>query len=279
MANALLSRCYDRIRQCVSRGWVRRKDIDSGGEKEAIGAADNIRQDAGERGVIEDTAFEHQPFMKEKPEEICHPEDDIHPSESEECMVEEDRALPETADAVFLKVDVSPIMAELQSIKKHLGTMDASMTAQTESAEIMAHQSETLREMSARVRDLEDDQTMEHVLKPLLRDLLLLHDEVIRSRRQLKAHKEGVDGQIRVSEAFRSFGKEILAMLARHDVTLMQDTTQKLDPHKQKVVGFQESIGSEEATVLSEVRPGFYCGSSVLRHQEVVVHRHRTKEE
>ena len=278
MTNSFWSRCYYRIRRCVSRGWVRRRDIDSGSEKETIVASDDIRPGEGEHELIEGTDSERQLFMKEELEEICHPEDDIHPAESEEDMVEEDQASSDTADTVFLKVDVSPMMAELQSIQEHLGMMHASITAQMESSEIIAHQSETLREMSGRVRALEDDQTMEHVLKPILRDLLLLYDEVIRSRRQLKAHKEGGDGQMRISEAFRGFGKEILDVLARYDVTLMQDTTQKLDPRKQKVVGFEESIGSEEATILSEVRAGFYCGSNVLRHQEVIVHQHKTKE-
>ena len=167
----------------------------------------------------------------------------------------------------------------LQSIQKQLAEIHNSIVDNTESTQVILNQSETLREMSGRIRAIEDDHFNENVLKPILNDLILLFDEITRARKAVGAHEKKNSRELDIVGLLEGLEQEILNILTRHNVSLMRDTGQKLDPKKQKVVAVKHSDNLNEGTFLSEVRAGFYWNNNVLRYQEVVLHRPKTKEE
>ena len=165
-------------------------------------------------------------------------------------------------------IDITPLIAVFQSIQDSLNEIRAQLTEKLETNQTILHQSETLRHMSDRVRALEDDLVQEHVLKPILREVILLHDELTKARGAVGQGKMTQEG---IADLLNGLQSQVLDFLACHGVTQIKDTTNILNPKLQKVVGVRRINIAEDGEVIEVVRPGFRQGETVMRHEEVVV--------
>jgi len=169
------------------------------------------------------------------------------------------------------EVNIIPLVAVFQSIQEYLKGIHGHVADKTELDQAIAHQSETLRQMSSRIRELEDDLISEHIVEPILKSVVLLYDSVSRTRTKLKNPDADGASQVSVPEVLKGLEQEILDMLACYGVILMNDTTEELDPKKQRVVGIRNVKQIENNQIISKPRKGFYYGDKVLRPEEVVV--------
>jgi molecular chaperone GrpE (heat shock protein) len=179
-------------------------------------------------------------------------------------------AASEPEQKAVAPVDIAPLVAVFQSIHEELLSLRSHAAAEAEAAKTMADQAETLRHMSGRNRELEEDQVREHVLAPILRDVVLLHDEIMKTGHQLEHDKLQPADLNRIVNGMRN---HTLELPARYGVTLMQDTTRNLNAKLQKVVGVRQVVSPKNNEVLEVLRQGFCWGDKVMRPEEVVVSR------
>ena len=110
-------------------------------------------------------------------------------------------------------------------------------------------------------------------MRPVLTDLLLLHDNVIRFQKSLEDSK--------AKEAMNIFQEEILEILYRRDIEpiLLPEST-KVDRKIQRVVKtIPADTPSEEGDIVEVVREGFWRGEKVFRLQDIVCKKYRNSAE
>jgi len=166
------------------------------------------------------------------------------------------------------QVDLKPLIAVLEDIGRNLGELRSRLDNQADIVRTVANQSDTLRLMAERLRALEENSIREHVLLPILRDLLLLYDAVVNA--QAKLQQEQTNHDIAAS-VLTSLVSDVLDCLSRYEVTLMADTTQTFNPKSQRVVGVRYSDKVPVGAVVEVVRRGFYLTNKVMRSEEVIV--------
>ncbi len=106
-------------------------------------------------------------------------------------------------------------------------------------------------------------------IKPLLLDLILLYDRMEQSREQAAAEQELVP-----VETLQSFIDELLEVLFRRDVGLIEPGSPSFDYNQQKAVGVVDATDpAEHQRVDRVVRRGFRLGDRILRAEEVIVRR------
>jgi molecular chaperone GrpE (heat shock protein) len=110
--------------------------------------------------------------------------------------------------------------------------------------------------------------------KPLFNDLLLLFDSVQRITRRVDEITEPAIPKEAVVEAFKQVKDELLEILYRRDLELIEDHPAKLDVAFQKPVRRVETEDAkEDKDVLQCVREGFRRNGVLFRAQDVVVKR------
>lgn len=106
-------------------------------------------------------------------------------------------------------------------------------------------------------------------IRPLLLDMILVYDRMEQARQQ------AVAGQGVVSaEMLQSFIDELLEVLFRRDVSLIESASTSFDYNQQKAIGVMDvSDPSEHQKVDRVVRRGFRLVDRILRPEEVIVRR------
>ncbi len=150
----------------------------------------------------------------------------------------------------------------LQVIEEALGAMSVDRR-------LLENQEEIIRDLSTRLRQAEEDQTAKAIIKPVISGLIQLFDTAWSARQDWGKHKPAnVDEWI--TNCLATLDGEILQMLSAHGVVLMEDTTDVLDPKRQRVVRIESPRQWQDGAVLERVRPGFYRNGQVERPEEVV---------
>jgi molecular chaperone GrpE (heat shock protein) len=109
-------------------------------------------------------------------------------------------------------------------------------------------------------------------IRPLYMDLILLYDRIDNARRDLR-ERSGAD----VSQFLGSIAEELLEVLYRREVEVMDGSPTLFDPTLQRAIGSEPTpVEAEHNQVCRIVRRGFRHGGRVLRPEEVVVKRHVT---
>ncbi len=109
-------------------------------------------------------------------------------------------------------------------------------------------------------------------IKPLLLDLILLFDRMDNFHREVSA-TDRTDGLIKIG-VVKSFVDELLELLYRRDVSLIEVTSPAFDPNHQRAIGVEITAEPEQHhLVASVVRRGFRLGNRALRPEEVIVRR------
>ncbi|MEZ0228907.1 MAG: nucleotide exchange factor GrpE [Planctomycetota bacterium] len=110
--------------------------------------------------------------------------------------------------------------------------------------------------------------------KPLYNEMLLLFDSIQRIMRRIDEVEEAAIPKEAVAEAFKQVKDELLEILYRRDIEMIEDHPVKLDVKSQKPVRRVETeTPSEDKDVVQVVREGFRRNGAVFRPQEVVVKR------
>lgn len=106
-------------------------------------------------------------------------------------------------------------------------------------------------------------------IKPLLLDLILLYDRMEHAR-QLAADAQGPLS----TEILQSFIHELLEVLYRREVSLIEAGPSSFDYNQQKAIGVVDVTDpAEHQRVHKVVRRGFRLGERTLRAEEVIVCR------
>jgi molecular chaperone GrpE len=106
-------------------------------------------------------------------------------------------------------------------------------------------------------------------IKPLLLDLILLYDRMEHAR-QIAADAQGILS----TEILQSFIHELLEVLYRRDVSLIEAGPSSFDYNQQKAVGVVDVTDpAEHQRIHQVVRRGFRLGERTLRPEEVIVCR------
>jgi molecular chaperone GrpE len=110
-------------------------------------------------------------------------------------------------------------------------------------------------------------------IKPLLLDLILLYDRMDHAHREA-ASTDGADGSI-VIRIVKSFIDELLEVLYRRDVGLIEVLSPAFDPSQQRAIGVEiVEDPAQNQRVATIVRRGFWLGSRILRPEDVIVRRY-----
>jgi molecular chaperone GrpE len=109
-------------------------------------------------------------------------------------------------------------------------------------------------------------------IKPLLLDLILLYDRMEQAHRE--ATSVDVAGGLIATETVKSFIEELLEVLYRRDVALVEVLSPAFDPNQQRAISVENVADqAQHQHVAAVVRRGFRLGSRVLRPEEVIVRR------
>ncbi len=115
----------------------------------------------------------------------------------------------------------------------------------------------------------------ERAERPLLRDLLLLHDSMLWFQRRLIDEQLDQDA---IAEGFQYLVDELLEVLYRRDVVAAEAGAPgaPFDPAVHRAVGTVAAASPSDDGMIAEVRKaGFVRGDRLLRPAEVVVQRWR----
>jgi len=134
------------------------------------------------------------------------------------------------------------------------------------------------------LKGYKDGFLLESMHKPIIRDLLSLHDDLSAIHRQMQDavaeaaqvpseaaakllnHLKTMDTNIEHNCEF------IVEVLARLEVVMMPAGTGKLDKHTQRAVAVEVTEDpDEDASILRSVKPGFSWKGRVLRPEEVII--------
>ena len=174
---------------------------------------------------------------------------------------EKDPWLQEQLEDLACRLDLQG--SSLQKIMDAVGTVE-------DSRRLLEEQERLIQDLTTRLREAEDSQTTNAVLGPVVSDMIQIFDTVWGAKRDWHKQRQG-NADEWVTNCLDAIEGEVLAMLNRHGVVLIQDTTEILTPGKQRVVGTESPRQVRDGEVLARVRPGFVRDGRVVRPEEVIV--------
>lgn len=142
--------------------------------------------------------------------------------------------------------------------------------------------------LHAELKSYKDAFMLESVLKPVIRDLITLYDDMTEIRRQTLAslnvqqgRAEVTGGELFLMESVQTMGSNIehnvhfiLEVLERLEVTLIPENPGKLDKRIQRAVAVESAENAEQdQQVVKIVKRGFQCKDRVVRPEEVVIRK------
>jgi len=124
----------------------------------------------------------------------------------------------------------------------------------------------------------EQDFIFKHIKKRLFSDVILLYDRVEMLK---KAADEGQLDPDKFGSALYSFSNEILQLLKRQGVKLLQTDSNKFNEEYQEAIATKPTDSKEhDQNVIEVVRKGFiYDEDLLLRPEEVIVAKYEPKKE
>lgn len=143
--------------------------------------------------------------------------------------------------------------------------------------------------MHDELRGYKDGFLLEVLHRPLIRDLILLYDDLSELHRRTAAFLDTLqpDDQSKEAAAARAHLKvlatnlnhivdSLLEVLARMDVQRVEPATGKLDKLNQRVLHVEPALSpTDDLTVVASLKPGFLWRERTIRAEEVVVKKWR----
>lgn len=180
-----------------------------------------------------------------------------------------------------------------------LEKIDKSLTLQEALPQVLAETKQSLDQrntvnramfeaLHAELKGYKDGFLLENVLRPIIRDLISLYDDIFEIHRQMNASivdqetRGGVTGGgVVLLESVQQMARNlehnvdfILEVLERMEVTYIPINTGKLDKRTQRAVAVEVAEDpDEDQNVVRVVKRGFQCGDRVIRPEEVVIQK------
>ena len=158
------------------------------------------------------------------------------------------------------------IADRLEAIKTDLVVFSRNTTSVEALTKTVDQQMEIIRELSRRVRDLDDQIISGLVIRPMLNGLMLLHDCIATHLRNIAA-----GGVVDSKTAFSAIAAEVNELLAQYGVTAVRCDGGVFDPKLHKVVGTVPEKTPRENEIAEVKRIGFEKDGALLRRSEVVI--------
>jgi len=133
---------------------------------------------------------------------------------------------------------------------------------------------EAFDRLYAQLDELRSDREFDQ-LKPLYLDLILLLDRLDQAGAFAPQHENGSMGAWAVIASLRD---ELVEILYRRDIELIDPSPRTFDPSLQRAIGTQDSDAPEKHNaVVSVVRRGFRFRNRLIRPEEVILIKYRAQ--
>lgn len=183
---------------------------------------------------------------------------------------------PAATPASQLKADIDRVTSELEKLRKTVGGVEEHIVKVAEAYQKLTKDKRKDQAYDQLYEELRQYKSnfLATAQKPLLLDVILLHDGVCRTMASFaELPDEKVTRQM-VMDALAHTRDEILEVLYRRDIERIGDAPKKLDVTLQKPVSRIDTDNvDEDKDIVQVVRDGFSQNGVVLRPQEVVVKR------
>lgn len=136
--------------------------------------------------------------------------------------------------------------------------------------------------LHSELKDYKDGFLLEALQKPIIRDLIELHDDLSEIHRQLSEHVESAkeaEGEtesvqklstIRIN--FQHTQEGLVEILERMEVVKLDPSAGKLDKHTQRAVSLSPAENScEDLEIVASLKPGFQWKNRLFRPEEVAI--------
>ena len=239
------------------------------------------------------TSVGQSPGPVETGEQAPVPAENIspHAATPEPTLAEQPVAAPETtpltAPPAASASNTHDIMLSLQALHVKADHIEKGVAGQVadllanyqQTVDLAAKQHETIGVMARNQQALEDQAFRENVLKPMLRDLMLMTDSMAAARKHL-AGSQGSDPLTQALQVLDAAENELLGLLARQGVTPIHMPDASFDPRRQKVIRVEQGDAPSDMAVMAVIRRGFEWDGKILRPEEVILRRTKqTKKE
>jgi len=136
------------------------------------------------------------------------------------------------------------------------------------------------------LRGYKDNFLLEVLQKPIIRDLIMLFDDMSEMHRRLDLFmKENekcrtcVESEPQMNNFMHNFGKSldntvslVVEVLARLDVNRLEPSIGKFEKEKHRVVAVTEAASPEENDeIIQSIKPGFIWRNRMIRPEEVII--------
>jgi len=210
----------------------------------------------------------------------------------------EDLRVERKAAPSFLQM-LRPLVIGLEALtratvenKEVLSRLEVTASMQTALPPLMAGVQETLDKRSAinqqlfdalheELKGYRDGFLLEVIQKPLVRDLVCLHDDLSTIRRQITNFAAGgsAPGEAQSLDFLRNLGENLdhavdflLEVMSRMDVKVLEPALGKLDKKNQRAISVEHAdLPEEDGEIIRSVKPGFTWRDRIVRPEEVVV--------
>lgn len=191
------------------------------------------------------------------------------PEVSEDKHGEEDRGQEEREQAFE-----GPVLEKMTALEEQMSELKQLFETKISKDE---DKGELIRKLYGEVARYRDDFVFKHIKKGIYMDLIGLFDRVSGLVSFLEA-APNVDKDI--LDNILSFQKEILHILKRQGVFLIDREATKFDEQFQEAIDLKPmSRPEDDQTVIEVVRRGFTYHGTILRPEEVVVGKYKEKKE
>lgn len=219
------------------------------------------------------------------------------PAEDERRALQSLQSLPQMLRPLILGIEAlsraqNDHSNALERIDKSLAIQEALPQVLAETKQALDQRNTVNRAMfealHSELKGYKDGFLIENVVRPIIRDLISLYDDISEIQRQMNAciadqeARGGVTGGgVVLFESVQQMARNlehnvhfILEVLERMEVTYIPSNMGKLDKRTQRAVAVEVAEDpDEEQNVIRVVKRGFQCGERVIRPEEVVIQK------
>jgi molecular chaperone GrpE len=113
----------------------------------------------------------------------------------------------------------------------------------------------------------EREETLKFGNVVLLRELIVVLDEMAQALKLVKVHNDSVE----IAKGLEMMYNTFFGVLKKQGLSIIETAGKKFDPHLHEIVATREVPDMEEPTILEEVQRGYFLEDKVLRASKVIV--------
>lgn len=175
-------------------------------------------------------------------------------------------------DVVWLREELTALSQHMKGHDVILSRIEEKLATNEQYVKLLEEQEGIIGTLLMKVREAEQKELTDAILKPLLTDMMLLFDTVSGAKQELRKEGNEKRGDL-ITNCLANLEAEILTTLSRYGISLIQEPTKQLSPSRQKVVGVHTPPPVQDGEVVAVIRRGFEKNGQVVRPEEVIVMR------